>query len=226
MYLRGRGPAFLADLVGRSGTPHAAVVGATYLWGGAEVNLCLFGSRQNLDGAVPCVDPTRRQGWFSSHTVGVRQLLTFTSFGGDDWDENAAYAASSGVDDEDLVWSAANITRGQGLVGNASRPHSEAPSLRGHTILEGEFEWLARIYWWRADHPDFHNVAVGAPVFVRTVSGRPWSVYGPVPAHQRLAEVKLKRDRISPEKPRQLPAMSDGHGHVKRRPWWPFSAKG
>lgn len=220
MYLRGRSRAFLGDLVGGAVATNAAIVGATYLWEGSEVNLCLFGSRHNLDGALPSVDPNRRRGWFSSHTVGVRQLLTFASFGGKDWDEDLAYAASRGVDDDDLVWNAANIMRGQGLVGNGSRLHADAPSLRGYTVLEGDFEWLARIYWWRSGNSDWQNVAVGAPVFVRTISDKPWTLYGAVPKNRRLEDLKLKADRMTPDRP--LPVAADPAIPVRnpRRRWW------
>jgi hypothetical protein len=144
MFLRGRSHAFLGEFRGGTLAQHSAMVGATYLWEGTEVNICLFGSRHNLDGAIPNVDGSRQVGWFSSSTVGVRQLLSFMPTG-PSWDEDRGFDAAAGVDDDDLVRSAANIMRGQGLVGDGNRRHATAPSLRGYTVLEGEFEWLARI---------------------------------------------------------------------------------
>jgi hypothetical protein len=214
LFLRGRSQAFLGELVGGPHPTGSAMVGATYLADGLEVNLCLFGSRHNLDGTVPDVDPSRRKGWFSSSTVGVRQLLTLVPRDAN-WDEERAFPAAGGVDDDDLVWSAANIMRGQGMVGDGNRAHAEAPSLRGFTVLEGDFEWLARIYWWRSGDPQFHNVAVGAPVYVRTASERPWTVYEPLDGRS-LDELQLTPGRMSPDMVREAESRPPG----RSRPWW------
>lgn len=165
-YLRGRSRAFLGEVVRRPGEhERTAMVGSVYKMDGVDVSLCLFGSRGNLDGAVPGLDPGREFGWFSSSTQGVTQLLRLASTDGP-WD-------SAGVDSDsdassDLAWTAANIMRTQGLVGNDGRRNSRAPSLRGYTILEGDFEWLARIYYWSPGDIHYGNIAVGAPVYVRT----------------------------------------------------------
>lgn len=217
-FLRGRGHAFLGELVGGPHASSSAMVGSTYRWEGIEVNLCLFGSRYNLDGAVPNVDASRKVGWFSSSTIGVRNLLSLMPTDST-WDETRAFEHTTGLDEEDLVWSAANIMRGQGLVGDDNRKNAEAPSLRGHTVLEGDFEWLARIYWWRSGDPRFHNIAVGAPVYVRTISGQPWTVYKPLAPGEFLQDQPLTPGLMSPD----APAPVDKRTSNRRRPyWWPF----
>jgi len=178
-YVRGRGRAFLAELRPWWGeAPEFAMVGSTYLWEGAKIHLCLFGSWSNLKGTYAKQAGKRAKGWHSSSNQGIEALFGFAravKAGG------PVAAELGGKDDADeyhsLVFNAANIMTGQGLVGDGNRPNATAPSLRGYTIGEGDLEWVARIYWWRSHVLQFGHVAVGAPLYVRTVSGCQFDQY-------------------------------------------------
>lgn len=211
--LRGRSSMFLGELISAPTDPltrNSAMIGSSYSWEGETVNLCLFGSRHNLDGAVPEVDDTRRSGWFSSSNVGVRALWSLIPKK-DEWDEESAFGTLRDVDQAELVQNAANIMRGQGSGHPPDFP--DAPSLRGYTILEGHFEWLARIYFSESGDSRFGHVAVGAPIYIRTYS-EPWSVYGPVPAGKSVGELPLESGRMT------LDPEIDAQRATKRRLRW------
>lgn len=211
-FLRVECEAFLGELRNAKGLHRSAMIGAVYPYEGETVNLCLFGSRHNLVGTVPDLDPSRELGWFSSTTEGVR-LLVSTVPQSADWDEEEQFAAAMGIDDSDLAWSAANIMRNQGMTGDGTRPHAGAPSLRGYNILEGEFEILARIFWWATDD-QFGHIAVGAPLYVRSIPERPWSIYPPVEAGSGLHDLSLTNGRM------ELSVPHTTREYRPRQRWW------
>lgn len=134
---------------------------------GQLVEVCLFGSVENLAGYVGAGDPTS-SGWVSSAAPAVFEFVASRGMvNNSQWDDMEAISLE-----------ALKIAREQG-VRRDSQPG--APWTRGFTLSHAEpAEWLAEIYtdvlidksrWQLHEGEEVDRVVIGAPLWVRTSVG-------------------------------------------------------
>lgn len=131
---------------------------------GTPVEVCLFGSLENMAGYAGASDKTG-SGWVSSAAPAIHEFLT----------SRGTVNTSQWDDPEALSVEALTIAQDQGIVGRREE-HEGRPWTRGFTLGHADdSEWFAEIYSdvildksrWRLDE-DVDRILIGAPLWVRT----------------------------------------------------------
>jgi hypothetical protein len=149
------------------------------------VDVCLFGSMDNFSGYIKKAKFIAA-GWTSSAWYAIEELLkTHGQANTSQWD-----------DEESRAVEALKIAMGQGITGHI-RDHKDRPWTRGFTIGSADdAEWFAEIYvdvllhkdrWdFSKDDPEYgaERVLIGAPLWIRTASSRPVTLYHTGPSRR------------------------------------------
>lgn len=133
---------------------------------GRRVDVCLFGSMDNMAGFQRC--DAVHEGWTSSAMWAILELL----------DSRGRRNTSQWDDDQSRAVEALHIALRQGKTGRSRGKDPEVPQRRGYTLGQGVgCEWLAEIYtdveldlerWNRTGWLEgTERIMVGAPLWVR-----------------------------------------------------------
>jgi hypothetical protein len=158
---------------------------------GRRIDICLFGSMDNFSGYIQRAD-CNPAGWTSSAWRAIDELLTTRG------QENT----SQWDDEESRAVEALKIATGQGITGHI-KDHKDRPWTRGFTIgCAEDAEWFAEIYvdveltngrWdFYPEQPEYRaeRILIGAPIWIRTASPRPISLYH---MNSRGARIRLNQ---------------------------------
>lgn len=164
-FAKGTGQISFAQFAGVSAVNKGVVVHtSTKSSAGTHVEVCLFGSLENMAGYVGARDKPG-EGWVSSAAPAIDLFLM--SRGGvntSQWD-----------DPESLAVEALKIAQDQGITG-LQEEHKDRGWTRGFTLSHAdESEWFAEIYSdvvldktrWNLDR-EVDRILIGAPLWVRT----------------------------------------------------------
>jgi len=169
-FAKGKGRVSFAQFIGvlsanEGAVLHASVRSST----GQRVEVCLFGSLDNMAGYVGASDRTE-SGWASSAAPAIELFLT----------SHGTVNASQWDDPESISVEAMKIARYQGITGHMV--DEGKPWTRGFTLSHtDDSEWFAEIYSdvvldknrWDLDE-EVDRIIIGAPIWVRTA--RPLAV--------------------------------------------------
>ncbi|WP_143101986.1 hypothetical protein [Amycolatopsis marina] len=170
-YAKGVGRVEFAQLSGFYGRGGVVMHTSTRSSSGARVDVCLFGSLQNLADYAGASD-NHPGGWTSSAAGAIELYL----------ENREAVSNSRWYDPESLALEALKIATEQGVTG-PRHEHQGKPSTRGFTLGQAkESEWLAEIYEdvvldkdrWTFSHDEtghgVDRILIGAPLWIRTPS--------------------------------------------------------
>ncbi|MFF0740654.1 hypothetical protein ACFYVL_09650 [Streptomyces sp. NPDC004111] len=168
LFIRASGRVNFAQFMGMyAKNPGALLHLRTYNGSGRQVDLCLFGSMDNVSGFGPWDD--FENGWVSSEAPAIEQLL------------QAEGAVSLDEDPQYLALEALKIALRQGSSG-PDEQHAGRPETRGFTVgHSGECTVLLKVYtdvvvdrerW--SFHPGdvlatANRIVIGRPLYVRTL---------------------------------------------------------
>jgi len=162
-FAKGVGQVSFAQFVGVSTVNKGVVVHTSARSStGARVEVCLFGSLDNMAGYAGASDKSGG-GWVSSAAPAIYEFLT----------SRGTVNTSQWDDPESISVEALKIAQSQGITGDRD---NGKPWTRGFTLSHADdSEWFAEIYSdvmldksrWRLDE-DVDRILIGAPLWIRT----------------------------------------------------------
>jgi hypothetical protein len=160
-FVKGVGPVSIAEFDGTA-RQHPAVVMhvQTASTTGRRVDICLFGSIDNLRGFES--HDGFHDGWTSSAARAIDELLSGRGKRNtSQWDEQA------------LAVEAVRLAQRQGMIGHWA-DHADHPEIRGYTIGHGSnCQFMGQVYSDVVLDPDRWDLAVEMPGADRIIVGRP-----------------------------------------------------
>jgi hypothetical protein len=168
-FAKGRGNLTLSRFVGGY-SPGGGMVTYTNVRSseGSSVDICLFGSLDNMAGFAGSSDKTP-DGWVSSAAHAIEEFVR----------SSGTLNVSQWDDPESISVEAMKIARYQGIT-HESSDHDGRPWTRGFTLGHSDdAQWFAEIYSdvtldknrWSLDE-DVDRILIGAPLWIRTTSQR------------------------------------------------------